>query len=189
MDNYSRVIRTHTLTFGGQFRYNQLTEYNGGSNGDFEFHNGADGETGIEFADFLIGAPARYSQGQGYPSYGRSRYIGLFGQDSWRMKPNLTLNYGLRWDVSRPWSEKNGQLETLVPRPELDAISRFAYGMGVPRRSWHSQHACADPLGTTLLPASAWLIRLRRTVGCWRVDRRSGQDQHSRRLRQVLQHV
>jgi len=111
MDNFSRVIKTHTLTLGGQFRYNQLTEYNGGSNGDFVF----DGqETGIDFADFLIGAPTNYSQGQGYPSYGRSRYIGLFAQDSWRIKPNITLNYGLRWDVSRPWSEKNGQLETLV---------------------------------------------------------------------------
>ena len=110
-DNYSRVVRTHTLTFGGQFRYNQLTEYNGGSNGDFTF-NGT--ETGVDFADFLIGAPVGYSQGQGYPSYGRSRYIGLFAQDSWRARPNLTINYGLRWDVSRPWSEKNGQLETLV---------------------------------------------------------------------------
>ena len=112
MDNFTRIIHTHTLTFGGQFRYNQLTEYNGGSNGDFTF-NGA--ETGVDFADFLIGAPTNYSQGQGYPSYGRSRYIGLFAQDSWRVKSNLTLNYGLRWDVSRPWSEKNGQLETLVP--------------------------------------------------------------------------
>jgi Carboxypeptidase regulatory-like domain/TonB dependent receptor len=111
MDNFTRVVRTHTLTLGGQFRYNQLTEYNGGSNGDFTF-NGA--ETGVDFADFLIGAPTNYSQGQGYPSYGRSRYIGLFAQDSWRVKSNLTLNYGLRWDVSRPWSEKNGQLETLV---------------------------------------------------------------------------
>jgi hypothetical protein len=111
-DNFSRVIGTHTLTFGGQFRYNQLTEYNGGSNGDFTF-NGA--ETGIDFADFLIGAPTNYSQGQGFPSYGRSRYIGLFAQDSWRAHPDLTLNYGLRWDVSRPWSELNGQLETLVP--------------------------------------------------------------------------
>lgn len=111
IDNFSKVIRTHTITAGGQFRYNQLTEYNGGSNGDFTF-NGS--ETGVDFADFLIGAPTSYSQGQGYPSYGRTRYIGLFGQDSWRIKPNLTLNYGLRWDVSRPWSEKNGQLETLV---------------------------------------------------------------------------
>ena len=111
IDNFSKVIRTHTLTFGGQFRYNQLTEYNGGSNGDFTF-NGT--ETGVDFADFLIGAPVGYSQGQGYPSYGRSRYIGLFAQDSWRARPNLTINYGLRWDVSRPWSEKTGQLETLV---------------------------------------------------------------------------
>lgn len=115
LDNFSRVIGTHTLTFGGQFRYSQMTEYNGGSNGDFQFSNGANGETGQEFADFLIGAPSGYSQGQGYPSYGRTRYIGLFGQDSWRVRPNLTLNYGLRWDVARPWSEKNGQLETLVP--------------------------------------------------------------------------
>ena len=110
-DNFSKVLGKHTVTLGGQFRYNQLTEYNGGSNGDFTF----DGtETGVDFADFLIGAPVSYSQGQGYPSYGRSRYFGLFGQDSWRVKPDLTINYGLRWDVSRPWSEKNGQLETLV---------------------------------------------------------------------------
>jgi len=111
-DNFTKVIGTHTVTFGGQFRYNQLTEYNGGSNGDFTF-DGA--ETGIDFADFLIGAPTSYSQGQGFPSYGRTRYFGFFGQDSWRAKSNLTFNYGLRWDVSRPWSEKNGQLETLVP--------------------------------------------------------------------------
>ena len=111
MDNFSRVIGKHTITFGGQFRYNQLTEYNGGSNGDFTFNGN---ETGVDFADFLIGAPVSYTQGQGFPSYGRSRYFGLFGQDSWRVRNNLTLNYGLRWDVSRPWSEKNGQLETLV---------------------------------------------------------------------------
>lgn len=111
-DNFSKVVGTHTLTFGGQFRYNQLTEYNVGSNGDFNFTGS---ETGIDFADFLIGAPASFSQGQSYPSYGRSRYIGFFGQDSWRVRPNLTLNYGLRWDVSRPWSELHNEIETLVP--------------------------------------------------------------------------
>jgi len=111
-DNFSRVVGKHTVTFGGQFRYNQLTEYNGGSNGDFTF----DGfETGNEFADFLIGAPTGYSQGQGFPSYGRSRYFGLFAQDSWRVRSNLTMNYGVRWDVSRPWSEKGGEIQTLVP--------------------------------------------------------------------------
>lgn len=112
LDNYSKIIGTHTVSFGGQFRYNQLVEYNLGSNGTFNF-NGA--ETGVDFADFLIGAPQSYSQGQGFPSYGRSRYIGLFGQDSWRVRSNLTINYGLRWDVSRPWSEEHNEIETLVP--------------------------------------------------------------------------
>ncbi len=112
IDNFSKIIHTHTLTFGGQFRYNQLVEYNLGSNGTFNFDGS---ETGVDFADFLIGAPTAYSQGQGYPSYGRSRYIGLFAQDSWRARQNLTLNYGLRWDVSRPWSELHNEIETLVP--------------------------------------------------------------------------
>lgn len=111
-DNFSRVIKTHTVKLGGAFRYNQLLERNLGSNGEFGF-NGT--ETGIDFADFLLGAPNSYSQGQGYPSYGRSRYIGLFAQDSWRIRPNITINYGARWDVSRPWSELHGELETLVP--------------------------------------------------------------------------
>ncbi len=79
------------LRFGfTRLRYNQLVEYNLGSNGDFNF-DGA--ETGVDFADFLIGAPTGYSQGQGFPQYGRSRYFGLFAQDSWRVRPNITLNY------------------------------------------------------------------------------------------------
>jgi hypothetical protein len=112
LDNYSKVIGTHTITLGGQFRDNQMVEYNLGSNGSFGF-NGS--ETGIDFADFLIGAPQNYSQGQGFPSYGRSRYFGAFAQDSWRVRPKLTVNYGLRWDVSRPWSEEHNELETLIP--------------------------------------------------------------------------
>jgi len=112
LDNVSKVIGTHTIKFGGQFRYNQLVEYNLGSNGDFGF-NGT--ETGSDFADFLIGAPSGYSQGQGYPSYGRNRYFGLFAQDSWRIKPNITLNYGLRYDIATPWWELHNELETIVP--------------------------------------------------------------------------
>lgn len=111
-DGYSKVLGTHRLKVGGQYRYNQLTEDNLGSNGSFNF-NGS--ETGNDFADFLIGAPNGYSQGQGFPSYGRSFYFGIYGQDSWRVRPNLTLNYGLRWDVSSPWWEEHNELETIIP--------------------------------------------------------------------------
>jgi Carboxypeptidase regulatory-like domain len=112
MDNFSKVLGTHTIKFGGLLRFLQLTEKNLGSNGSYSF-NGS--ETGIDFADFLIGAPNNYSQGQGFPSYGRSHDWGLYAQDSWRIRRDLTFNYGLRWEVSSPWSELHNELETIVP--------------------------------------------------------------------------
>ncbi|HUK48340.1 MAG TPA: TonB-dependent receptor [Terriglobales bacterium] len=112
LDNFTKIIGTHTMKFGGLVRFIQMTEKNLGSNGSFNF-NGS--ETGIDFADFLIGAPNGYSQGQGFPSAGRTHYLGFYGQDSWRVRPNLTLNYGLRYDISRPWSELHNEIETIIP--------------------------------------------------------------------------
>ena len=45
----------------------------------------------------------------------RTRYGGLYGQDSWKAAPSLTINYGLRWDIARPWSDVYGRLTTPVP--------------------------------------------------------------------------
>jgi hypothetical protein len=119
LDNYSKVIGTHTIKFGGQYHYNQLEEnLSNVANGNFFFGtglNGGNSETGSDFVDFLLGAPSSYIQGQSYPSYGRNFYFGLFGQDSWRIKSNLTFNYGLRWDVSAPWHEKFNEIQTLIP--------------------------------------------------------------------------
>jgi hypothetical protein len=120
VDNYSRIVGTHTLKFGGQYHFNQLEEHlvDNVSNGNFFFGTNYDGgvsETGSDFVDFLLGAPSSYVQGQSFPSYGRGFYFGLYGQDSWRIKSNLTLNYGLRYDVSPPWYEKFNEIQTLIP--------------------------------------------------------------------------
>lgn len=111
-DSFSMVVGTHTLKFGGQFSLDQVNEIlSSRNNGDFSF-NGS--ETGSDFADFLLGAPTQYKQGVSAPAYNRTHSFGIFGQDSWRISPNLTLNYGLRWDVSSPWSEKHNELETII---------------------------------------------------------------------------
>src|SRR5271170_1734303 len=120
VDNYSRIVGTHTLKFGGQYHYDQLEEdlIDNVSNGNFFFgsnFNGQPSETGSDFVDFLLGAPSQFVQGQSYPSYGRNYYLGFYGQDSWRVKSNLTFNYGLRYDVSQPWKEKYNQIQTLIP--------------------------------------------------------------------------
>lgn len=113
LDNFSKVVGTHSIKFGGTFHYNQLVEQlDNVLDGNFVFSGT---ETGIDFADFLLGAPTNFVQGQAEPSNGRSKYFGLYAQDSWRARSNLTLNYGLRWDVSTPWYEQHNQIETIVP--------------------------------------------------------------------------
>ncbi len=112
-DDASRTLGRHTLSVGANFHADQInthpTVYD---NGSFSFTGS---ETGSDFADFLIGIDSSYTQGQGQNFYNRNHYIGLYGQDSWQVSPQLTLNYGLRWDVLPPWSEKFNQLLTLDP--------------------------------------------------------------------------
>jgi hypothetical protein len=113
MDNFSKVIGTHTVKFGGSFNAKQLYwKFSLFLNGAFGF-SGL--ETGNDYADFLLGAPAWYMQGLQLPEYDRSRYYALYAQDSWRATRKLTLNYGLRWEVSTPYWEAHNQVETLVP--------------------------------------------------------------------------
>ncbi len=113
LDNFSKVIGTHTLKFGGEFHYDQVNvNAIAQFNGSFLFFGT---ETGLDFADFLIGTPSQYNQSQLQPFYGRNKYVGLYGQDSWRINSSLTLNYGLRWDRIEPWYEKYNQIATFIP--------------------------------------------------------------------------
>jgi len=112
-DNFSKVIGTHTVKFGGSFNYDQVEyRFTLNLNGSFGFNGG---ETGFDFADYLLGAPSNFSQGLQLPVYGRSRSYALYGQDSWRATKDLTLNYGLRWEVSSPWWEAHNEWEALIP--------------------------------------------------------------------------
>ena len=112
-DTVSKVIGSHTLKLGGQFHVDQVNEHpNATFNGTFNI-NGT--ETGNAFADFLIGVPSNFTQSSGEHFYLRNRYVGLFAQDSWRARSDLTINFGLRWDYIMPFWEKDNQLQTIIP--------------------------------------------------------------------------
>ncbi len=112
-DNFSKVLGSHTMKFGIEFHADQVNaDPVAQFNGNFVF---AGQETGVDFADFLIGVPSQYNQSQLNPFFARNKYFGVFAQDSWRVLPSLTLNYGLRWDRIAPWSEKYNQISTFVP--------------------------------------------------------------------------
>jgi Carboxypeptidase regulatory-like domain len=111
-DNFSKVVGTHTVKFGGEAHFDEVNEIpNATFNGSFQF-NGS--ETGSDYADYLIGVASTYVQADQGRFYPRNRYVGFFAQDTWRLKPSLTVNYGLRWDIISPWYEKYNQLQSLV---------------------------------------------------------------------------
>ncbi len=136
-DDFTRTARSHTLSAGASFHADQInTHPNVYDNGSFSFTGS---ETGLDFADFLLGIDSSYTQGEGQNFYNRNHYIGLYAQDSWKARPSLTLNYGLRWDVLPPWYEKYNQLLSLDPNEQSVVFPNAPKGIifpgdpGVPR--------------------------------------------------------
>ncbi len=177
-DAFSRIVGKHGLKFGGEAHANQInTHPDVVFNGGFAFSGS---ETGLDFADFLLGAPSSYTQGQANSFYNRNLYMAAFGQDSWKATQQLTLNYGVRWDRIRPWEEKFNQLQTLVEGEQSQVYPGAPQGLvfpgdpGVPRSlaaarndlaprigiSWSSAPAAGSPLEKILGRPGSSSIRL-----------------------------
>jgi len=129
-EGFSKIRGPHTLKFGGEFRYLQINERNTcAPNGDFTF----DGtETGNDIADFLLGASVGYNQCSQQFLDSRTRYGGAYAEDTWKVKSNITLNLGVRWEVSMPWYDTQGKIETIVPGLQSTQFPTAPLGWVVP---------------------------------------------------------
>jgi len=158
-DNFSKVVGKHTLKFGGDIRYIQVNERNTyTSNGWFEFDGG---ETGNDFADFLLGAPDLFNQTSPQLLDSRTKYFGLYGQDTYKATSNLTINYGLRWDTSQPFYDTKDRIQTFVPGVQSkiypDSPTGFVFpgDRGVPRTLAPTQYDRFAPrLGIAYSPGA-----------------------------------
>ena len=158
-DTFSKVLGRHTLRYGGEFHADQVNAHPIAQfNGSFVFSGT---ETGVDFADFLIGVPSQYNQSQLNPFYARNKYVGVFAQDSFRVRPGLTLNYGLRWDRIAPWSDKYNQISTFVPGAQSVVFPGAPPGIlypgdpGVPNTLAHiSEKSFAPRVGIAWSPDS-----------------------------------
>ena len=173
-DSVSKVFGAHTLKYGGQYQFQQVRlEPNATFNGTFTF---AGTETGSDFADFLLGVPSNYIQSSGGVFYLRNQYGGVFAQDSWRAKSNLTINYGVRWDIMAPWYEKDNQIQTIVPGQQSAVYPGRAARTRLPRRHRHLARPVADAIREYLAAPRLRLLAER-------------EDERSRELRAVLHRV
>jgi hypothetical protein len=133
-DGFSKIMGKHALKFGGEARYLQVNERNLASqDGAFVFDGTV---TGVDFADYLLGATT--GAGNGYTQAAvqlldsRTRYGGAYVQDAWKATPNLTLNLGLRWEMSMPWYDTQGKIQTWVKGQQSTVFPNSPQGLVYP---------------------------------------------------------
>ena len=165
-----RSSGAHTVKFGGQYQFaaGAPRAERRRSTARFTF---AGTETGSDFADFLLGVPSNYIQSSGGVFYLRNQYGGVFAQDSWRARSNLTINYGVRWDLMAPWYERDNQIQTIVPGQQSAVYPDAPLGLVFPGDT-ASRAACRRRGSATSRRASASLLAERedaasaRATGC-----------------------
>jgi hypothetical protein len=123
-DNFTKVAGTHTMKFGVDLRDQRfLQTLYFDPNGDFSyFGGGADDPLALDAAgnqnlypNYLLGLPDSYLQGSAQTEDVRGDSVYLFAQDSWKIKPSFTLNYGLRWEFNQPIYDKGLRYQTFRP--------------------------------------------------------------------------
>lgn len=103
-DNFSKVAGSHNLKFGVNVeRFVFSNPYYSNNSGYFNFVPSGNYSSGDAAADFMLGVPATYNQGSGYFVDVRAWQYYAYAQDHWRVSDNLTLAYGLGYDVETPF--------------------------------------------------------------------------------------
>jgi hypothetical protein len=121
----------HQFKFGGGYQYEQINVLQGiATNGFFVF---ATFPVNNSFASFLFGQPVFFLQGGGDFSRGlRGHAFNLYGQDTWRVSPRLTLNYGLRYEVPSPYTEIHDRQNLWIPGRQSTVIPTAPTGLLYP---------------------------------------------------------
>jgi hypothetical protein len=121
-DNYSRIVGNHSLKFGGDVRYQKFDQFLiFDINGDFTFASSVSAPSGDDvgfdnaFPNYFLGLPTSYLQGSPQHELVRTKSVYLFAQDSWKIKPNVTLNYGFRWELNTPMADAGKKVQAFRP--------------------------------------------------------------------------
>jgi hypothetical protein len=182
-DSFSKVSGSHSFKFGADVRramFDQTLYFD--PNGDYSFFGGGLNDTGDLLANFLLGLPDSYLQGSTNSESIRNTALYLFAQDSWKVKRNLTLNYGLRWELNTPLVDagkkvqtfRPGQVSTVYPcgGPNTDCSSEEPVGLvfpgdkGVPLGLTNTYYkAFAPRIGLAYSPGSSGKNSIRMGYG------------------------
>lgn len=86
-------------------------------------------DSGSGFADFLLGLPQQSKiQAGAFKTYLRANVFDWYAQDDWRALPNLTLNFGLRYEYFSPYIEKYNRLVNLDHNADFSSVEAVQPG-------------------------------------------------------------
>ncbi|MBV8051921.1 MAG: carboxypeptidase regulatory-like domain-containing protein [Acidobacteriaceae bacterium] len=119
-DNLTWVKGNHTMKFGADVRRSRFDQtlyfnINGAPVVNSSGTNAVITSDGDNYAGYLLGLMDSYTQGAAQSEAIRSTNIYPFAEDSWKIKPNLTLNYGLRWEFDPPLTDVSHHVQTFRP--------------------------------------------------------------------------
>ena len=100
VDDVSMTRGRHQFGFGGRVSQARTNSAYGGSNNGLFSITGS--VTGAGLADFLTGKVNDYTQGGVARNAARVKFLSIYGQDTWQVRPRLTMSYGLRWSPALP---------------------------------------------------------------------------------------
>ncbi|PYU66052.1 MAG: hypothetical protein DMG49_22970, partial [Acidobacteria bacterium] len=155
-DNLKWVKGKHTLGFGTELRWEDERDAFAVNIGTYNFGSGttslpsstSSGQLGYGFAGLFLGTPSQVSRtGAAPPRLVKTGYRALYAQDDFRVSPKLTLNLGVRWDVSLPSWNSQGYFSTFdptVPNPSAGNLPGSLAFAG------HSDGSCISAGGASL---------------------------------------
>jgi hypothetical protein len=135
------IVGKHILHFGGEFLIyqNNSTSWGNINAGSMSYTGSYTSEgvaaglttTNLGYADFLLGQTQNWNASE-TPEYGgRLKLPQIFAQDDWKLRPNLTLNLGLRYQIQTGWSEIRGNeasFDPTVQNPMSGNLGAMWYG-------------------------------------------------------------
>ncbi|MGD0416846.1 MAG: TonB-dependent receptor [Terriglobales bacterium] len=123
-DTATYIHGKHSIRFGGSFRY-----------GDVNYYRAGEGRGRVDFSDltdFIDGNVHRWELLYGDPARNVSqKSFGFFAQDDFRIRSNVTLNLGLRYDITNPIKDSRNLLANYVPTSQA-GIVQVGQGIGSP---------------------------------------------------------
>lgn len=112
-DDVHWVKGAHSFGFGFHGELGRVDVVNqNGQPGTFSFNANV---TNSAIASFFLGYVYETKQSSGQYQQNRGKYFGLYAQDTWKLNPRLTLDYGLRWEPYIPLHEGGGRVGQFNP--------------------------------------------------------------------------